>query len=59
MELSVREIVCINCGARHDRDDNAAKNIEKVGVGHTHDYNWTGRDVRPRFWLFLLSCQPI
>ena len=37
LDLSVREVVCVNCGAHHDRDENAAKNIELVGVGHTHD----------------------
>lgn len=37
LDLSVREVVCLNCGILHDRDDNAAKNIESVGVGQTHD----------------------
>lgn len=46
LDLSVRAIVCINCGAHHDRDNNASKNIEKVGVGHTHDYKWTGRECK-------------
>jgi len=30
-DLSVRSILCVSCGTRHDRDQNAAKNIEKVG----------------------------
>lgn len=46
LDLKVREIVCMNCGALHDRDDNASKNIEKVGVGHTHDSKRTGRECK-------------
>lgn len=38
LDLSVRAIQCLNCGSQHDRDLNAAKNIEKVGMGHRHDY---------------------
>ncbi len=44
LDLSIRQIVCINCGAEHDRDSNAAKNIEMVGMGHWHDLKWTQRD---------------
>ena len=43
LDLSVREIVCFNCGKLHDRDDNASKRIEQVGVGHIHDSKRTGR----------------
>jgi putative transposase len=46
LDLKVREIVCINCGTLHDRDDNASKNIEQVGVGHTHDSKRTGRECK-------------
>jgi putative transposase len=46
LDLSVREIVCINCGTHHDRDDNASKNIEQVGVGHIHDSKRTGRECK-------------
>jgi putative transposase len=46
LDLSVREIVCVNCGNHHDRDDNASKNIEKVGVGHTHDSKRAGRECK-------------
>jgi len=42
LDLSVRTIVCVNCGIEHDRDDNASANIERVGVGHTHDVKRTG-----------------
>lgn len=41
LDLSVRELVCLNCGETIDRDGNAAKNIENVGVGHIHDAKWT------------------
>ncbi|MEQ9551268.1 MAG: RNA-guided endonuclease TnpB family protein [Coleofasciculus sp. G3-WIS-01] len=42
LDLSIRTIVCVNCGVEHDRDDNASTNIERVGVGHTHYYKRTG-----------------
>ncbi|PZO19409.1 MAG: transposase [Leptolyngbya foveolarum] len=31
VDLSVRSILCVSCGAEHDRDENAAKNIDQVG----------------------------
>ena len=43
LDLKVRTITCLNCGTTHDRDENAAKNINKVGIGHCHDYKWTQR----------------
>jgi len=46
LDLKIRDVVCINCGAHHCRDANAAKNIEKVGVGHTHDSKRTGRKCK-------------
>ena len=46
LDLSVREVVCISCNSHHDRDGNAAKNIEKVGVGHIHDSKRTGRKCK-------------
>ena len=43
LDLSIRSVPCINCGAEHDRDENAAKNIDKVGIGHGHDSKRAGR----------------
>ena len=43
LDLKVRTLACVSCGSVHDRDENAAKNIEKVGTGHGHDYKWAGR----------------
>lgn len=43
LDLKIREIKCLNCGTEHDRDGNAAKNIEKVGIGHCHDSKCTSR----------------
>lgn len=44
LDLSIRSVLCLNCGSEHDRDENAAKNINKVGIGHCHDSKWTQRD---------------
>ncbi|NEO44226.1 MAG: IS200/IS605 family element transposase accessory protein TnpB [Moorea sp. SIO4A3] len=43
LDLSVRSILCVNCGTEQDRDINAARNIEKVGMGHRHDSKWARR----------------
>ncbi len=43
IDLSVRSVLCLNCGTEHDRDENASINIEKVGIGHCHDSKWTQR----------------
>ena len=37
LDLSVRSILCLSCRTEQDRDINAARNIEKVGMGHRHD----------------------
>jgi putative transposase len=43
LDLSIRSVLCLNCGIEQDRDENAAKNINKVGIGHGHDSKWTQR----------------
>jgi putative transposase len=43
LDLKIRSVQCLNCGTEHDRDENAAKNINKVGIGHCHDSKWTQR----------------
>jgi len=42
LNLKIRTVVCLGCGETHCRDWNASKNIEQVGVGHTHDSKQTG-----------------
>lgn len=34
MDLSIREWECPECGTLHDRDENASKNLYKIGVTH-------------------------
>ena len=46
IDLSVRSVLCLNCGIEHDRDENASVNIEKVGIGHCHDYKCTSRQSK-------------
>lgn len=43
LDLKVRTVNCLSCGSVHDRDENAAKNIEKVGTGYRHDSKRTMR----------------
>ncbi len=43
LDLKVRTVQCLNCGIEHDRDENASKNINKVGIGHCHDSKRTQR----------------
>jgi putative transposase len=48
--LSVREWKCVGCGAVHDRDLNAAKNVLKLGqvaAGRVETKNACGDQVRP------------
>jgi putative transposase len=44
VDLSIRSVLCMNCGIEHDRDENASVNIEMVGMGHRHDFKCTSRD---------------
>ena len=46
LDLSVRTISCIQCGARACRDLNAAKNIESIGVGRIQDVKRVGRECK-------------
>jgi putative transposase len=46
LDLSVRSILCLNCGTNHDRDENAAMNIDLVGAGHAHDSKWTANECK-------------
>jgi transposase len=38
--------VYLNCNIEHDRDGNAAKNIEQVGMGNRHDSKRTQRNCK-------------
>ncbi|NEP37118.1 MULTISPECIES: transposase [unclassified Moorena] len=49
LDLSVRSVLCVSCGAEQDRDINAARNIEKVGMGHRHDHKRTRREGKTAF----------
>ena len=46
LDLKIRSVKCLNCGTEHDRDENAAKNINKVGMGHRHDSKRAVRDCK-------------
>ena len=46
IDLSIRSILCLNCGIEQDRDENASRNIEKVGMGHRHDSKQTRRQSK-------------
>lgn len=43
LDLCIRTVTCISCGTIHDRDENASKNIDKVGIGNCHDSKRTRR----------------
>ncbi|MFB2979262.1 RNA-guided endonuclease InsQ/TnpB family protein [Microseira sp. BLCC-F43] len=46
VDLSIRSVLCLNCGTEQDRDFNAARNINKVGIGHCHDSKRTQRQSK-------------
>lgn len=46
VDLSVRSITCLGCGAQHDRDENAAANLNKAGMGHRHGSKRTLRESK-------------
>ncbi|WP_377475333.1 MAG: transposase [Microcoleus anatoxicus] len=46
IDLSIRSILCLSCGTLADRDENAARNIEMVGMGHRHDLKCTVRQSK-------------
>ena len=46
IDLSIRSVLCLNCGIEQDRDENAAKNIEQVGMGNRHDSKRALRDCQ-------------
>jgi putative transposase len=37
LDLKIRSVQCLDCQAEHDRDEKAAANINKVGMGYRHD----------------------
>lgn len=39
LDLSVRFVLCLSCGVEHDRDENAARNIESSGLELVQDVN--------------------
>ncbi|MEG3840709.1 RNA-guided endonuclease TnpB family protein [Microcoleus sp. herbarium14] len=46
IDLSIRSVLCLNCGTEQDRDENAARNIAQVGMGNRHDYKRAQRDCQ-------------
>ena len=46
IDLSIRSVLCLSCNTEQDRDENAAKNIEKVGMGNRHDSKCTLRQSK-------------
>jgi putative transposase len=46
IDLSIRSVLCLSCGIEQDRDENAARNIEMVGMGHRHDLKCTRRQSK-------------
>jgi putative transposase len=57
VDLSIRSILCLNCGVEQDRDENASRNIEMVGIGHCHDLKRAGSDGKTT--LVASCCEPL
>ena len=47
LTLKDRSWVCVHCSATHDRDLNAAINLEKLAVSSTERQNACGREISP------------
>jgi putative transposase len=46
LDLSVREVVCLNCGTVQDRDGNASRNIKQLGLEQAHNSKWTRSECK-------------
>ena len=57
VDLSIRSILCLSCGVEQDRDKNASRNIEMVGIGHCHDLKRAGSDGKTT--LVASCCEPL
>lgn len=57
LDLSIRSVLCLNCGAEHDRDENASKNIEAAGLCRPEWAN--AKQCKTRRGGRLLVCLPI
>jgi putative transposase len=57
VDLSIRSILCLNCGVEQDRDENASRNIEMVGIGHCHDLKRAGSDGKTT--SVASCCEPL
>ncbi len=57
VDLSIRSILCLNCGVEQDRDENASRNIEMVGIGHCHDLKRAGSDSKTT--MVASCCEPL
>ncbi|MFP4009938.1 MAG: RNA-guided endonuclease InsQ/TnpB family protein [Spirulinaceae cyanobacterium] len=53
IDLSVRSVLCLGCGTEQDRDENAAQNIEMVGMGHRHDLKCMSRQSKTTSVAFV------
>lgn len=46
LQLTIRKWECLHCGSVHQRDHNAAKNLEKLALSHLEQERVLGRDNR-------------